>query len=199
MGQFKKTYWLTALLTTILGFVLIIWPGLSVIYICKCIGAAVAICGIFNIVQYYTAKQVGFMLRFNLILGVLLCIIGIWLFVMPVTIIKLIPIIAGIMILFHGIVDFGYTFALKNAGYQKWQASLVMSILTIILAIVILLNAFETVEFLITLVGCALVFDGIKDLILLFVVGKALKQMQKGKNDLGAIDVEIIDEKTYRD
>lgn len=198
MGQFKKTYWLTALVTMILGIVLVIWPGLTLIYMCRFIGIAIAISGISNIVQFLKEKQSGIAGRLYLLLGALLCVIGLWLCMKPDGIVTLIPTIVGLIILFHGFVDLSHTFSLRNLGYERWYVGLVMSVLTIALAIIILLNAFAAVEFLVTLVGCALIFDGIKDILLLFTVGKATRQMKRGIKDLEAIDVDIIKEENYR-
>lgn len=198
MNTFKKTYWLSAVVTCGLGVVLAIWPGMSIRIVCMMIGAVIAVFGGWNMINAIRTKDGGLFTSFFTGIGLLLLILGIWLLVIPETIVALFPIIIGVILLIHGVIDFTETIELKNLGYERWIFALLMSILLIGLAIMILVNPFGSVEMVVRVIGFVMIYDGLKDLILSIMLRITRGRMGKAIKDMQVIDVDIIHEEDIK-
>ena len=105
-----------ALVTILLGVVLIWWPDRSVNFLCMLLGAAIFITGIIYILGWLARRREG-VPAFFVLPGVILCALGIWLMTSPASVIKLIQYIFGAILIFHGVVDLQGSVALMR---QKW-------------------------------------------------------------------------------
>lgn len=194
MNAFKNISWISAIVLCALGIVLVIWPGTSIRVVCMVIGAVIAIFGGVNVINALKTRQAGLLSGFFASIGLILLILGIWLLIIPETIVSLFPIFIGIMLLIHGVIDFSETIELKNLGYERWFIPLAMSILLILLAIVILINPFGTVETIVRVIGIVLIYDGLKDIYLNIMLRITRGRMGKAIQDMQIIDVEIDQE-----
>ena len=178
LQQQRRSSIAAALITILLGLVLIFWPDRSIRFLCSMLGALLLITGIVYILGWFARRRDGFPV-YALIPGVVLGALGLWLLAIPQSVVALIQYICGAVILFHGVIDFQSAAALVKMRVRRSWLELLLSLLTVGLAVVIFLNPFGTVEALVMLIGWVLVFDGGSDLWIVFRLSRAVRQAQK--------------------
>ena len=167
-----------ALITILLGTVLIFWPDRSIRFLCSMLGALLLITGIVYILGWFARRRDGFPI-YALIPGVVLAALGLWLLAIPQSVVALIQYICGAVILFHGVIYLQSAIALMKMRIRRSWVELLLALATVGLAVVIFLNPFGTVEALVMLMGWVLVFDGGSDLWIVFRLSRAVRQAQK--------------------
>lgn len=173
--QQRRSSIAAALITMVLGLVLIFWPDRSIRFLCSMLGALLLITGIVYILGWFARRREGFP-AFALIPGVILAGIGLWLLAIPQSVVALIQYIFAAVILFHGVLDLQSALALLKMRIRRSWVELLLALATVGLAVVIFLNPFGTVETLVMLIGWVLVFDGGSDLWIILRVSRAVKQ-----------------------
>lgn len=194
MKTIKMDALIMAILCIILGVVLIIWPLMSTKIICVSLGSILIICGLSHIVSYFQEKESLFY-HMDLLLGLIFGALGVWIVVKPESILKIIPIIIGVVVFIHGFVNLQQAVHLKQVGYEKWWMALLISLGTIAIGGLMLYNPFNTIATLMIFIGISLVLDGISDIWIITRIAKVAKNI---KETFTAIDVEasIIEEKS---
>ncbi len=164
---------LAALVTIVLGFVLVLWPDRSVSLMCSILGGSLLVFGILYVFACVARKGKSRASAFFLIPGAVLAGLGVWLLISAETVIALIQYVFGAVIIFHGIVDIQAALALVGYRAKKWWVDLLLALVTLALGLVILVNPLGSFGALVSLIGCALVYDGFTDLWLIVRLGWA--------------------------
>ena len=167
-----------ALVTILLGVILIWWPDRSVNFLCMLLGVSIFITGIIYILGWLARRREG-VPAFFVLPGVILCALGIWLMTSPASVIKLIQYIFGAILIFHGVVDLQGSVALMRQRWGRWWVDLLLALLTVALGALILLNPFGTFAALVVLIGAALIFDGVSDLCIIWRLSRAFKAAER--------------------
>ena len=157
LRQQRRSSIAAAVVTILLGLFLAFWPGQSVSFLCMLLGAAIALTGVIYFVGWLARRKAGVPALFVLP-GVVLFALGAWL-------------------IFHGIVDLQGALALMGQGYSRWWVDLLLAVLTLALGVLVVVNPFGTFAALMTLVGLSLVFDGVTDLIIIWRLSRAFKDV----------------------
>jgi uncharacterized membrane protein HdeD (DUF308 family) len=97
----------------------------------------------------------------------------------PEMVVMIIPIIFGIVLIIHGIIDFKQAFELKEKYYKYWWFALILGVLNIGLAILLFGNPFSTTATLIVMIGVSFVYDGVSDIWIISRISKAQKDILK--------------------
>ena len=130
MSSFKTNRLIFAISALIIGIILLIWPGTSLMIIGRCIGAVLAIGGI--VAGFLFWKDHEAMSRtLLLVMAAVMLICGIVIILHPDELVKLIPTIMGVLAVMSGLINIGETFLLNRRKYGKWWISLIISIITI--------------------------------------------------------------------
>ena len=166
------------------GVVLIAWPGETINIVCKVLAAGLIILGIVEIFSYITNKG-GYM--FTGALGLIVLIVGVWIFLKPGSIVSLIPIVIGVILAVHGVQDVKMALESKNGGYDRWWIMLIIAIISIAFGVLCIVNAFGMVKLAMQFVGAALIYDGISDL---WVVTKTVRTVKEMEREAKAVDVD---------
>lgn len=183
---------LSAICFVALGVVLVAWPDLSRIWICRVLGAALLLSGgSFVISHFWKATGAKVVFQFDLIVGVVLAIAGVWLFTTPDLIVTFIQYILGVILVVHGIIDAQGAWNLRSGGSAWWYA-LLLAVITIAFGAVILWNPFATINALLILVGIALIYDGLSDLIILINLIRTYKKEREEVPVLEAACAEVL-------
>lgn len=161
-----------ALVTIAVGLVLVLWPDRSVSLMCSILGGALLTFGILYVVACFVGKGKRAPAIF-LIPGAVLAGLGVWLMISAESVIALIQYVFGAVIIFHGIVDIQASLALVGYRAKKWWLDLLLALATLGLGLLILVNPLGSFGALVSLIGCALVFDGFSDLWLICRLGFA--------------------------
>lgn len=189
----------SALITIALGVVLLLWPDLSVRLLCMLLGAALLITGVGYIISYFARRSKLSAFQFEIILGIVLAILGLWLILKPDIFISLLQFVFGAVLVIHGIVDLQASFHLQGAGYEKWWVALILSLLTVVLGAVIIFNPFGTMAALLILIGISLIFDGLSDLVLIFRVSRVFRAVSRAVEEVVEEQTAIPTEFTVED
>lgn len=182
--RIKADMILSAILCTGLGIVIFLWPAETIDIFCRVLAAGLMIMGAVELISYFTDRLVH---PFSGILGLIVVLIGIWIFIKPESIVSLVPIVIGVILLFHGIQDLKLAIETKRNGYVNWWIMLIMAVISLVFGVVCILNAFGMVKLVLQIVGIALIYDGVTDL---WIVTKAVRTAKAAKEAADALDVE---------
>ena len=150
------------ILCIIFGVILCLWPSGVLVTICRIAGILILLCGVLNLVL--GLRGAGVMSDgFQTVMGIVLCAVGIWILAAPVTFIKLIPVVIGIVLIYHGIRDIVFCVKMRRADH-KWWVGLITALVTLVLGIVLIRCAFLTMQIGMVLLGLVLIYDGISGL-----------------------------------
>lgn len=187
LKKIKANVVISALLCIALGVVLVIWPGMSVQVACMAIGAVLILNGISRLVNFIFGKDDSLFSQMNLIMGIIITVIGVWILLQPDKIIAMIPILVGIIIIIHGINNLQQAVNLCKSQYNKWWVALLLGLLTIGFGILLICNPFQAIDTLVMFIGIFLIYDGVSDIWIVSRVSRTAKQLRQ---DLEAVDVE---------
>ncbi len=171
------------ILCIIFGVIICIWPGTVLITICRVAGAIILACGIYNLIMG-AKNQNAAAKSFQVIAGIVLCVIGLWILAAPGTFLKLIPVVIGLILIYHGVKDIYVSTQIRQGQDQKWWVGLITAIVTVILGLVLIRCAFKALEIGMVFLGIVLIYDGISGLWLTSRTGKGKK------NGPDVVDVE---------
>ena len=163
----KHNYFINAVIMVILGIVLVIWPHILGVMLCYLLGGALIVMGVFQLISFLRGERLGFYNKFVMMMGIVLVLLGIWICAQPRIVLSIIPVVVGIIVLIHGLMDIQYTLDIKKAGSEKWWIALIAAALTLIVGLLLMLNPFTAYEITMVLLGVAMLYDGGSDLVLL--------------------------------
>lgn len=162
----------------LLGLCLILIPTQTVDVICKVVFGLILIgVGIYHIYIYIRGKVSATIM--DLLSGVVVFVLGVFLFMTPSIVIKLLPWLLGAFVLVDSLWKFKGAFLLKKGGQKSWSALLIGSLIFIVLGIVILFGRFPKIMTLLIFSGWVLVCDGVVDIILFIVMKLGLRKIAK--------------------
>lgn len=184
LKKIKADVVLSAVLCIILGFILLLFTEQATSLFCKALAIILIIMGAGHIVTWFM-NQMGSNLR--LIAGIIILLLGVWIFVNPRIIINLIPAIIGAILVLHGIADLRYAMDTKRGSDAAWIPCIVLAVISLVVGILLIVKAFEAAQIAFKLIGIALIYDGISDL---FIISRAMKAAKAFEQEMNAIDTE---------
>jgi len=170
---------LTAILCIGLGLALVLYPKMSTIVICYAFGGILVICSLFHVFLYFKYKKENNFLNFNLLIAVITGVIGLWIILKPEMVVMIIPIIFGIVLVIHGVIDFKQAFELKEKYYIFWWIAIILSFFNLGLALLLFLNPFSIITTLVMIIGISFIYDGISDIWIISRISKAESDITK--------------------
>ena len=100
----------------------------------------------------------------SVLTGVIILAVGIWFLVQPAVIVSLIPIVLGVVLLFHGLRAIKETIEAKKFGYDAWGADLILAIISLICGFICVFDAFGVMEKATIVVGIILIYNGVSNI-----------------------------------
>lgn len=187
LKRLKTNIVISATLCILLGIVLVVWPDLSMQIVCTAIGAVLLIGGGVRLAAYFTEKDGSVYAQMNLITGIILAVVGIWILLQPDKVLAIIPIIVGIVIALHGVNNLQQAVSLCKEKYDKWWVALILGLLTVGLGVLLVCRPFEALDTAVMMIGLFLIYDGISDI---WIVSRIYRTAKTLKQEVEAIDVE---------
>lgn len=175
----KRDYSVSSFITLILGIVLVFWPDLSGAFMCYMLGGALLLTGTIQLFIYIRGNRQTFSERCKMMMGIILALLGIWIFVNPEIVLGLIPAVLGMVLLMHAVQDLSYTIQIKNAGVERWWVALIATMITFGLAVFLIINPFLAFELAMIYIGIGLVYNGISDFVLVIFTGYYKRKADK--------------------
>ncbi|MEZ3445470.1 MAG: DUF308 domain-containing protein [Lachnospiraceae bacterium] len=179
----KQNYFVNAVIMIILGLVLVIWPHILGVMLCYLLGGALIVMGAIQLIGFLRGERLGFYNKFSMFMGIVLVLLGIWICTQPRIVLSIIPVVVGIIVLIHGLMDIQYTLDIKRTGSTKWWIALIAAILTLIVGLLLVFNPFTAYEISMIMLGIAMLYDGGSDLVLLIFSYLAQKDTDRRVRD----------------
>ena len=186
----------------LLGLCLILIPTQTVDVICKVVFGLILIgVGIYHIYIYIRGKATATIM--DLLSGVVVFVLGVFLFMTPSIVIKLLPWMLSAFVLVDSLWKFKGAFLLKKGGHGAWSVLLIGSLVFIALGIVMLFGRFPKIMTLLIFSGWVLVCDGAADIVFFIIMKLGLRKIAKKaeaeKEEAGADGSEAVDDKVDMD
>ena len=170
----------------ILGIVMLVWPEISAMTVCVILGILCAVAGVYKLVRYFRLGFAGVFFRFDLGAGILYILAGLLLLIHPQDAAAILPMAAGIYILFGSVMDIQISVEMHRFGLGNWVLSLILGILDACLGFWLLFNPFSGAAALMMAVGICLIIGSVQNLYSVYCISKAVRDSKKDR----IIDVE---------
>ncbi|MET9215045.1 MULTISPECIES: HdeD family acid-resistance protein [unclassified Nocardia] len=172
-----QTILVTGLLAVVLGIIVLVWPGPSLLVAGILFGIYMVVSGIFQLIAAFTHLPSTSFRVLSFISGVLSLIIGIFCFRDDLTSIFLLGLWIGISWLFRGVAVLFAAMSDKGVPGRGWQ--IFYGIISAIAGIILIVWPIESLATLTLVVGIFLIVIGIMEIITAFGVRKDSKVLEE--------------------
>ena len=118
--ELKVNYILSAVFCILFGATLVVWPDVSSKIVCIGLGAVLALSGIVNLITFFAQRDGSLLSQINLLAGIILTVLGGWVIFNPDVLIKIIPVVIGVVVAVHGVHNLLQALELFRNKYNKW-------------------------------------------------------------------------------
>lgn len=161
---------LAAIGSLALGIVMLIWPGLFLKIICYVVGAlliAYGVIGMLSCLRHHTVQL------FSIVISVIIAGIGIYVIASPEAVSSILPVIFGILLLLDGVFNLRHGIVLHRFGDPSNKMVWILGVITVVLGAAILLHPYSTAQMTFRMIGVALAYNGLSDLLVLYRMNDA--------------------------
>ena len=166
LRRIRVNFVLTAILTLILGILLISSPGTAMRTVFLLVGWTLVISGAASLLTAVFSKgqPVG---QGELVLGLIQLATGLVVLMRPGFLMSLAGIVVGFVLLIHGIHDIQHARESKALGYD-WKLSMGVGVAAVVMGVIVMVNPFSTIETLLRIAGVFLLVDSVADLLMVW-------------------------------
>lgn len=150
---------ITAILSILVGLVLIFLPAVSNKVVGIIIGVVILIFGINSVYKYFH-RDGAKIYSLNIVFGVLYSILGVVIILYPYSVMEFVTVCLGLFIIINGATKVNYGLWLKRGSEDSWLVTLVTGIFLVVLGIMVVFNPFSAFT-LTQLSGAFLIIVGI--------------------------------------
>ena len=192
MKLLKDTHVITAICYIALGAVLFLYPALALNLVCSGIGIVVLVFGLMKLLSYFKTKTDGLAKQLDLVIGIILSVLGIFILVKPGLIAAMLPFAVGVYIFFDSVLNIRQALELKNVGFERWWSMLVIAVIMVVLGIIMICNPFKTAALTVRVIGAIFFCRGISNIITVWFTEKQVSNynMNFQSSSQTVIDVE---------
>jgi len=162
--RLKCTLICTSAAMAILGLFLVIWPYIYAVILCYLFGTIMIVTGIVRIISYIRREVSGFLSWYELPLGLLDILMATVFFLHPQSVMRVLPIIVAFMIMVDSMFNLQRAIDMKRMGLSRWWVILLFSIISVLFALLLMINPFEGSITLIIFIGITLIIDSIQNI-----------------------------------
>lgn len=176
LKTFTKWKWIFVglyLAAMALGVCLMIWPDISAGILCYLLGIILIIVGTLRMLSYFQRGISALWHRYELPLGLMDILLGIYFFSRPANVLILTPVIVGILILTDSVFKLQEILELRPG--TQWL-HIVLCIVNILFALLLIGNPFEGTMTLMVYLGLCLSIDSVQSLLFIRRVAKQVRQ-----------------------
>ncbi len=171
-----KSIMLASLITFLLGLIQAFFPEYVISFLDYVVGIGFLSFGVVGIMSYYKKIQMNIESN-SLVIGIILCILGIYFLLNRGFLLSIIALIFGVFIMLVGIIGIQSAINLKQIGLEKWKFSLAFSSINAFLGIIIVFNPFRTTVMLIIYIGIFMMISSVLNIFSLLVNNKGMKSL----------------------
>ena len=178
VSDFLKSEIISSVFYLAFGLCLILIPDQTVNIICKIVFGLIMIAsGIYHIVIYTAEKEKATIL--DLFTGVIVMVLGIFLFFTPQIVIRILPYLLGAFVLVDSIWKIKGSYRLKKAQRGRWKIIFWGCLVFVALGVSMLFYSFMSVTQMILFSGIILTADGAADIVFLIMIRLGMRKSEK--------------------
>ena len=151
----RVSFLLASVVYVILGLVLLIWPGVGGVALCRLLGAAL------------------------LLFGIIAAATGLFFLLQPLAVFSILSMVMGVYVIIDSLVALNRVRALYRMEYPYWWVSLLLTILGVVLGAVLLWRPFVAAEAVAMLIGAVFLFLGLADLWSIWKLSRLTKALRE--------------------
>ena len=175
--RLKAGMLLAGVISLALGFVLMLLPGVVESTLRFVFGGGLTLFGVLEIVFVF-ARPNGLLSVGRIIPGVLSLAVGLVFLFRFDTFVSLLWILLGISILTDGIYKLQYAFELKAAQINNWWINLLVSVASLVMAAVLMIQPFDVQSEMSVFAGAMLAVNGLFDIVCVVLMSVYAKRMR---------------------
>ena len=159
----KKLKWnlvIMSLLYLGLGVFLVMKPRTALNVVCYALGGVVLACAAVQLIRYFVVERGVFQSQLTLISGIVCLALGGFLILRSDIVVKILPIVFGLFVIFDAIGRVQNALDLRRCGYDSWKGFLALPVLSVVLGVVLIANPFSAMETLVMAIGIILIVEG---------------------------------------
>ena len=160
------------------GVLFIVKPELSAMVISRALGAAMIVFGLIKLVGYFSKDLFRLAFQYDLGFGLLLIALGILVLAKPAGVLDFIFVALGIAILADGLFKVQIAVDSKRFGISTWWLTLVLAMVTGVVGLALVFRPWDSARLLTTLLGAALLAEGILNLCVAISTVKIVNHQQ---------------------
>ena len=174
----------SGILMVVLGVVFLIMPGLKLTseVIAQAAAAVMAAAGLIFIIVYFVRRRSS-VVGYDLVKAAVLIAAGVYTYLNVKTVSAIIPVALGMIVLISGILLVQRSIDLRHFEGSAWILLLIAALLSIIAAVLTILNPFSSEIWLSRLISGGLIFTGVFLVISAFVVGHRVSRYTAERAD----------------
>ena len=160
----KKTGWISILESLVFGILgaIVIWkPEETIKVISYVLGIIFITIGILKIINYFLTKEKYDFYNYDLIYGLMTCVLGIVTIVYSNTISSILRIIIGIWIIYSSFIRMNLSLELRSLKVKIWIYSLILAIVMLMCGLFVIMNSGT----IITTIGIMMVVYSVIDIV----------------------------------
>ncbi|MBQ2283815.1 MAG: DUF308 domain-containing protein [Agathobacter sp.] len=183
LKEMRADFLLSSVLCIILGIVLIVWSEGTLNFIGRLFALILIVIGAVYLIGYFFN---GLEKNLSGIAGAVLLLIGIWIMITPGVVVSVIPIIIGVILIYHGLKQVLLSMESKKYNNSKWGLGLLLAVISIVFGAICISNAFGIMELTSIVIGISLIYNGVSNI---WVSWQATKSERNYHNSSTTIDV----------
>lgn len=188
LNRLKADVIFSAVLCIMVGIIVMVWPDAVTLLLGRVIGIVLFVMGLRHIIQYLSDRSGN---RFGMASGVVIFALGALILIRPSIVAQMVAVVVGVLLIMHGMEDMKLAIEAKEYEDDRWWISFLFALLTMLFGIFVIWQYFQMAEVAAWLLGAALVYDGLSNLVVVFRVTHAAKEMKRHSE---IIDVEATEE-----
>lgn len=152
---------IAAIVSVVVGILLVAWPDQSRAFICYVIGALLVAAGVVSILRYFNQSDTEPIMRYGFATGVVLWIVGILVIARAGKLIAFFGIIIGILLVIDSVLRIQLALDIRRMGGDNWFPILISAIVVLIIALLLVFNPFTLVNTATIIAGIAAILNGL--------------------------------------
>ena len=161
LNRIKADFLLSSVLCIALGLVFIIWRASVLEIVANILAVALIIIGAIYVCSFFLRIITN---GLSVAMGLIVLAVGIWFMVQPRVVVELIPIVIGLVLIFHSIRSIVEAIDAKKYGYGAWNVGLILAVISLVCGILCVTNAFNIMKTATVVVGLILIFNGVSNI-----------------------------------
>lgn len=158
-----NSYSSSSILFVLVGLIMIIMPGLITSSFGLVVGVFCILLGVSRILIFSKDNNE----KFQLVFGILVFLIGVFLLANPKFISGIIPTVAGVVIILNAINKLSVIFNSRMVKTSYWISDLIVAIVLLCLGLIFVIHPIGTGETIIRVLGVILLIEGLYDILVI--------------------------------